>query len=50
MQWQENVEPLDVRTHHRISDDQNHLLHSLVQLKEKIIYDYEINLVIENKV
>ena len=50
MQWQKNVESLDVRIHHRFCDDQKHLLPTLVQLKEKIIYDYEINLAIENKV
>ena len=50
MQWQKNVESLDVRIHHRICDDQKHLLSTLVQLKKKIIDDYEINLAIENKV
>ena len=50
MQWQQNVWSPDVRIHHRICDDQKHLLPTLVQLKKKIIDDYEITLAIENKV
>ena len=50
MQWQKNVESLDVRIHHRICDDQKHLLSTLVQMKEKIIDTYKIILVIENNV
>ena len=41
MQWQQNVSSLDVRIHHRICDDQKHLLSTLVQLKKKIINDYK---------
>ena len=50
MQWQQNVQALDVRIHHRICDDQKHLLPTLVQLKKKIIDEYKINLAFENKV
>ena len=38
-----------MRIHHRICDDQKHLLSTLVQLKEKIIDGYKINMAIENK-
>ena len=38
---QENVYSLDVRIHHRIWDDQKHLLHTLVKLKEKTIWELQ---------
>ena len=50
MQWQQSIDSLDMRIHHRICDDQKHVLATLVQLKEKIIDTYKINLAIENKV
>ena len=50
MQWQKDVDSLDVRIHHRICDDQKHLLSTLVQLKDKIIDTYKIILAIEDKI
>ena len=44
---QENLYSLDVRIHHRIWDDQKHLLHILVNLKEKTIENWKINVAVQ---
>ena len=41
---QENVYSIDVRIHHRIWDDQKHLLHILVKPKKRTIENWKINL------
>ena len=37
LQSKQNANSLDVRNHHRIWDAQEHLLHTLVNLKKKIV-------------